>query len=550
MAAEDAGDVRLLTRIERLEAERRQAFEDAQREADSLFAQYQLSQLVSSGGTTEALAGAILGELVRLAGGAGGALWADAADRPTEPRLGLVAAIGDPPGPLPGSLASPEAVERWTAQRLGAVAIALAAEAPRVLLALWPAAGGTLDAEGVRIAELARHELAVALRSARLREVLDRERAELAAIVEGATDMIVGVDASERVTRVNPAAARLLGTTREAAIGRACADLLGCDVTGGHATEDCPFRRVLATGRPIGYLEMAVRGADGRPIRMAGSFAPLVATAERPATEAGSAGAATAILRDVSAARALEELREGFVATVSHELRTPLALIRGYTETVLHLDLSPTERRAMIERIHEVTGRLTTLVDQILDVTHLDADPVILERAPTSLAALIARLRGDLAAANRGVRLDIDVPADLPPLDVDGARIGQVLENLVGNAAKYGTAGAPIRIVARVADGRAVIAVEDEGIGVPEADRALVLEPFHRAGNVRESRIPGTGLGLTICRRLVEAHGGRLVVGDRLDGRTGTRVAFDLPLAPARPRPGRPAQTAATGEDR
>jgi len=85
--------------------------------------------------------------------------------------------------------------------------------------------------------------------------------------------------------------------------------------------------------------------------------------------------------------------------------------------------------------------------------------------------------------------------------------------------------------------------VEDEGLGVPEADRDLVLEPFHRAANVRESRIPGTGLGLTICRRLVEAHGGHLVVGARLDGRAGTRVVIDLPLAPARPRPAARAAT-------
>jgi signal transduction histidine kinase len=75
------------------------------------------------------------------------------------------------------------------------------------------------------------------------------------------------------------------------------------------------------------------------------------------------------------------------------------------------------------------------------------------------------------------------------------------------------------------------VSVEDEGIGIPEADRGLVMEPFHRAWNVRESRIPGTGLGLYICRRLVEAHGGELTIGDRLDGRAGTRVRITLPLA-------------------
>ena len=147
---------------------------------------------------------------------------------------------------------------------------------------------------------------------------------------------------------------------------------------------------------------------------------------------------ATAIVRDISAIRALEELREGFVATVSHELRTPLSLIRGYAETLLHLELEPAEQRDYLERIDEVTGRLSALVGQILDVTHLQADPLILERAPVLFAALVTRLRGDLETSGRADRLVVDLPADLPPIEVDAARVGQILENLVENAFKYG----------------------------------------------------------------------------------------------------------------
>ncbi|MEA2611777.1 MAG: hypothetical protein QOG32_1503, partial [Chloroflexota bacterium] len=243
---------------------------------------------------------------------------------------------------------------------------------------------------------------------------------------------------------------------------------------------------------------------------------------------------ATAIVRDISALRALEELREGFVATVSHELRTPLSLIRGYAETLLHLDLGPEEQRAYLERIDEVTDRLSALVGQILDVTHLHADPLILERSPVLFAALATRLRGDLEASGRAERLVIDLPSDLPPLDVDAARVGQILENLVENAFKYGPADGVVGVSAAVAGEWLAVAVDDEGVGIPEAERALVMEPFHRAWNVRESRIPGTGLGLYICRRLVEAHGGTLRLDDRPDGRPGTRVEFTLPVLRAR----------------
>ena len=277
-----------------------------------------------------------------------------------------------------------------------------------------------------------------------------------------------------------------------------------------------------AGGGPIAYEESAVRGPGGTPIRVAGSFAAT----------AGSDGArATAILRDISAVRALEELREGFVATVSHELRTPLALIRGYAETLLHLELDAAQQRSYVERIDEASSRLTALVDQVLDVTHLQADPLILDRSPTTLAALLARLRGDLAIAGGAERLVVVAPDDLPAIDADVVRVGQVLSNLVGNALKYAPDPTPVVVGATVEGDWLAVTVDDEGVGVPESDRSLVTEPFHRAWNVRESRIPGTGLGLFICRRLVEAHGGELTLADRPDGRPGTRVRFTLPLA-------------------
>jgi two-component system sensor histidine kinase KdpD len=221
---------------------------------------------------------------------------------------------------------------------------------------------------------------------------------------------------------------------------------------------------------------------------------------------------------------------------------------------MLHLDLDTDAQRAYLERIDELTERLSGLVGQILDVTHLQADPLILERVPISFDALVTRLHGDLEGSGRAGRLQVELPAHLPPIEVDGARVGQILENLVENAFKYGPADGVVRITATVEGSWLAVAVDDEGVGIPAPERSLVTEPFHRAWNVRESRIPGTGLGLFICRRLVEAHGGRLRLDDRPDGRPGTRVAFTLPLlrnprspsvaAPRRgTKPGTPAVT-------
>jgi signal transduction histidine kinase len=540
----------LQARIEALERESRRAFDDAQHEADALFAQYQLSQLVASSGSLDSLARSVTLEVVRLAGATHGVLWLGG---PDGPELTLLASVGDDieGSGVPAALANVEEGRLWCAGLAGGRAVVLSEEAPAILLGLWSADGRSPDPDGIRVVQLARHELVVALRSARLREALERERGELTAVVDGTTDLIVQVDGERRVVRLNPAGERLLGIAVGEALGRTCAEVLGCAVAGGHGPDACPLLEVMTTGEPMPYHETAIRGADGSSIRVAGGYSAVARIGSDGRPPAGRAQA-TAIVRDISAIRALEELREGFVATVSHELRTPLSLIRGYAETLLHLELEPAEQRAYLERIDEVTGRLSALVGQILDVTHLQADPLILERAPVLFAALVTRLRGDLETSGRSNRLSIDLPTDLPPIEVDAARVGQILENLVENAFKYGPPDGFVGISARVDGEWLAVAVDDEGVGIPATERALVTEPFHRAWNVRESRIPGTGLGLYICRRLVEAHGGRLWLEDRPDGRPGTRVAFTLPLLrgrrPATPQPRRRSRSLARVE--
>jgi PAS domain S-box-containing protein len=515
----DAELARLRRRVGQLELEHRRAFEQAQREADALFAQYQLSQLIATGGSPAELGQAVVVELARLAGAESGALWLGDA---TADGLTLVAATGPLAADVPARLDDLDAARTLAAAEPGRELVILADERPTTVLLAAAPAGGRLDREGLRIAHLARHELAVAFVGARLRAALDREREELRSVVSGATDAIVQVDEERRVVRLNPAAERLLGAD-EGAIGRTCGEVLGCAIAGGHGDDQCPLGQIIDSGQPIAYRETALRGADGDAVRVGGGYSLAPATPGGPVR-------ATAILRDITAIRALEQLREGFVATVSHELRTPLALVRGYAESILHLDLGPGQERDYVDRIHQVTSRLGDLVDQILDVTHLDADPLILERAPVAFASLVARCRGDLALAGDDARLVVTLPDDLPPIDADSARVGRVLENLVGNALKYAPPGSPVTIGATVADGWLWATVDDEGVGIPVEERSLVLEPFHRAWNVRESRIPGTGLGLYICRRLVEAHGGRLSVGERPGGGSGTRVTFSLPL--------------------
>ncbi len=409
----------LKARLEALERENRRIFDEAQREADAVFAQYQLSQLLASGTASQELANALCVELVRLTGAQRGLLWMAGADgrgfRLAAQSTGLLAGPDASAAEEPFAAEDDHAIHAWASRVPGAFALTLSDDRPAAVVCLVAQPDRALEEEGLRVLQLARHELAVALRGALLREALDRERRELSDIVEGATDAILQVDTNRRVVRVNGAAERLLGRGAAELAGLPCNDALGCEAAGGHSVERCPLAEVMASGQSIAYRETDVRGADGAPLRVAGGYSRSSSPPDGPAR-------ATAILRDIRPARTLEELREGFVATVSHELRTPLALIKGYADTLLYLPLSPAERRRYIERIEQTTERLTALVTQILDITHLDADPLVLERAPARFESLVARLRGDLLIAGTADRLVANLPSNLPPVNVDAAR--------------------------------------------------------------------------------------------------------------------------------
>lgn len=514
-------------RIAALEAELARVNDEARREADAMFAQYQLSQVLASGDDPAGLADAVCAELVRLCGAESVGLWLR---QPGGEAFELAGLAGPRPPAAPDRFAGRADADAWAAGRPGALTVILVEGRPTGVVGVVPSVGRQLDREGVRVLELARHELAVAFRNAQLRATLELERLELSAIIDGATDAIIEVDAERRILRINRAAQELLGESPGQTVGRTCGAALQCARAGGHTEETCPLSEVIATGQPIRLRTTALIGGDGEVIPMVAGYARV----------AGSDGPrATAILRDMRDVRALEELREGFVATVSHELRTPLALVKGYAESLLLLELDPAERRRYLERIDQLADRLRALVTEILDVTQLQADPPVLERTPVQVAALVTRLSADLAVAGGADRLQVELPPDLPAVEVDPIRLGQVLENLVGNAAKYAPGDGAIRLSA-VAEpaGWLTVAIEDDGIGIPAADRGLVFEPFHRGRNVRESSIAGTGLGLAIARRIVEAHGGRLWLEQRTDGAPGTVARFTLPVARVRRRTG------------
>jgi len=262
---------------------------------------------------------------------------------------------------------------------------------------------------------------------------------------------------------------------------------------------------------------------------------------------------AVMILRDITAAKEMDELKSALISMVSHELRTPLTSIRALSELLVDHDLPATERREVARHINQESVRLSGLVENILDVARIEAGrmpchPRPVELAPLARAAVGPFLgpgggpapqrtepRGQLAGmvGIYGHRFTVEVPADLPPLLADPAHLRQVLDNLLSNAVKYTPDGGEIRVEARrSADGRmAEITVADTGPGIPPADQPHLFDRFYRVDSADLRRLGGAGLGLSIARSLVELLKGRIWV--QSEAGRGSRFTFTVPLADA-----------------
>ena len=234
-------------------------------------------------------------------------------------------------------------------------------------------------------------------------------------------------------------------------------------------------------------------------------------------------------LREVTADRELNRMRDAFVATVSHELRTPLTSISGFLEMMQDEELGlGDDGRSYLEVIRRSTERLHHLVEDLLLIAQIEARRVELDLASIDLGELAEQSVEAMrpAAAEKGVGLE--VVRDHPPAVVaDRLRITQVLDNLVSNAVKFTEDGGTVTVSVQADGEGARVVVDDDGIGIPADEQAQLFSRFFRSSTATERAIPGTGLGLAICQALVEQHGGTIALESN-EG-TGTRVTVTLP---------------------
>jgi signal transduction histidine kinase len=355
-----------------------------------------------------------------------------------------------------------------------------------------------------------------------LTATLRRSEAEAQALLQGVVEGVVAVDAARNIRYLNPQAARMLGVDGDQAIGRFCGDVLKpAPVAGARPCEQhCPIVAARGTGRA--RATEFLHRSDGAP-------RTVVITSAGPVE-----GLQVQVMRDETELEAVRRARDTVLANVSHEFRTPLAAQLASIE-LLQDGLPGMSREQVAELVASLqrgTLRLTWLIDNLLESVRIEAGQLTIRRQPVSLpqvvedaAELVAGLR-----SQRSQALDVDLPGSLPQVPGDAGRLTQVFVNLLANAIKFGPEGGTIRVGARTAGGEVEVWVDDEGPGVPEAERSSIFERFHRSDE-EEPEPRGLGLGLWIVRSIVERHGGRISV-TRPEG-ARTRFTITLPVVEA-----------------
>ncbi len=224
-----------------------------------------------------------------------------------------------------------------------------------------------------------------------------------------------------------------------------------------------------------------------------------------------------------------EQLRRNMVADVAHELRTPLSNIHGYLEAIRDGVLEPDA--AIISSLNEETALLSRLVNELQELSLVEAGELKLVYQTEDIASLIKQAvtpwQPQLAA--KDLSLSLDLPDNLPLVNIDWQRVNQVLHNLLENAVAHTQRGGTISLCAEAKDDWVEVSVSDTGEGIPAEDLPHIFERFYRVDKSRSRATGGSGLGLTIAKRLVEAHGGKITVQSVL--RKGSRFCFSIPVA-------------------
>jgi two-component system phosphate regulon sensor histidine kinase PhoR len=342
---------------------------------------------------------------------------------------------------------------------------------------------------------------------------LTEERNLSSAILGSMVEGVAVVNGAERLVFANPGFAEILGLDVPPQPGSALVEIV-------RQTELIEAVRRVLKGEPRVEAEI-VTGTLRQHF-----FAATVAS-----VRAAETSGAVIVLHDITDLRKLERVRRDFVANVSHEFRTPLTAIQGFSETLLAGAINDPENRVkFLEIIQEHSRRLARLTEDLLMLSKMDADRLDMEVRRLSVSQFVESCveSAQRPAAEKDLRISVNLQDRLPDIAADRRRLAEVLQNLLDNAIQYTPSGGQIMVSASAQNGEVTITVSDTGIGIPQVDQPRIFERFYRVDVARSREVGGTGLGLSIAKHLVEAHGGRIWVESEIG--QGSQFHFTVPI--------------------
>jgi signal transduction histidine kinase len=316
---------------------------------------------------------------------------------------------------------------------------------------------------------------------------------------------IVHVDATGMVALMNRRAAELLKVERSEIVGKRV-DMLALRT---------PIYRVLSENWHEAPVEISL---DGMVLSVRSALVP------------GPIAGEIFELRDITQEKRERRQREEFVAMMTHDLKSPLTVIMGYVQALLEEMPQKVDRslHLFVTEMDKSAMKMLSMIDDVLDAYRLEAGLLQIDRRPCDVRALLAGCcsDGEREAVVHGSSFSTELCAELPSLYLDGKQIARVFANLIGNAVKFTPRRGAISVASSVQSGCLVVEVCDTGIGIPQEDLPRIFNKYFRASGAQGFK--GTGLGLTISKAIVEAHGGRIAV-ESAEGK-GSRFSVLLPL--------------------
>ncbi len=371
-------------------------------------------------------------------------------------------------------------------------------------------------------------QIGVATDNARTLDLTRRERATLKSVMDSMVDGLILVDTSGKINYWNPRATAFLGIPAAAAMGRSAMGVARRIAMGSTNPEQVSEQLADALLHFQSFPVIEYELVNPRRRTVQSLLFPIIG-------DDGEDLGYGITLRDVTKEKELDKMKLQLLSTVSHELRTPLASIKGFTTTLLRQDVEWDEdaQREFLEIIDQESNRLTELIEDLLDMSRMEAGALSIEKEWTDIRRLLQEAIAAIRLHAGKHAFVLDIAAKIPSITADPRRIRQVVHNLLQNAVKYSPGGGQITVRATPSPRYLTIQVSDEGLGIPQEYHDRIFERFFQVDSASTRRTGGSGLGLAICKSIVEAHGGRIWFES--EPGKGSTFYFTLPVAPKRP---------------